>query len=127
MTSNGSQIGNTPLESRFENHGNASSIDQLLFAEVQITNEPSIELNPTNMIPSQIPIIYHHQEQQYIRTRSQEGRRRRRQRQRQRRRERREAIRRQQQQQQQRQRQEQRGERESRHFYHTSIRPKFFE
>ncbi|CAF3277503.1 unnamed protein product [Rotaria sp. Silwood2] len=88
-----SQIGNSPSETSIENNDNTSNINRLVSIEIIATNEPLIQLNQTNMIPSQNRLISHH-EQQHIRIGSQEARQRRHQRQRRRRRERRAAPRR---------------------------------
>jgi hypothetical protein len=94
MNTNNTQIGHIPTESLVENNNdNDSNIDQLLSSEtVIISQQPMIQFNATNMIPSQIPLIpsriqlvTSHVSQYENPTRRQLGRRRRRQRQRQRR------------------------------------------
>ncbi|CAF2890513.1 unnamed protein product [Rotaria sp. Silwood2] len=112
MSTNNSQIGNTPAESIINNTDNEANIDQLLSVEIVITSQSSIQLNMTNMIPSQTPIIPNptpnipNLQEDEFRRRTREARRRRRQRRSERRRQQR-ATRRQQNNQQRRRRRRQ--------------------
>ncbi len=84
MGANHSQIGNTPSQSLSENIENEANRGQTLSVQTLTTSQPWIQFKPTNMIPSQIPLIPHVQEHQNV-SRRQLGRQRRRQKQRQRR------------------------------------------
>ena len=54
MSTNNSQAGHSPSESFNSNTGNETSLSQLLLIETILTSQsPSIQLNMTNMIPSQ--------------------------------------------------------------------------
>ncbi len=53
MSTNNSQIGNTPSEPLINNTENETNIDQLLSVEIVTTSQSSlIQLNPINMIPN---------------------------------------------------------------------------
>ncbi|CAF1284684.1 unnamed protein product [Adineta steineri] len=117
MTTNNSQIGNSPSTPSLENNASQSNINLLLLDEIHTTNESTLQFNEINMIPSQIPMLPNPSEHDNL-TQRQETRRRRRQRQRQRRRERQELLRQERLQQQQQQRHHRQRNRQRRQQQH---------
>ncbi len=67
MSTNNSQIGHTPSEPFIINMETETNLDQLLSVGILTTSPSSIPLNTTNMIPSQIPTISNHQEDELSR------------------------------------------------------------
>jgi hypothetical protein len=79
MSTNNSQIGNTPSEPLFESNNIECNIDELLSTEFLPTRQSLVQFTTTNTIPSQTQFIPNVPEHDNI-TRRQQDRRRREQR-----------------------------------------------
>jgi hypothetical protein len=75
MSTNNSQIGNTPSEILFKHNNNESNIDQLLSIQLVTTNQSLLQFSTTDMISTQMQLIHNAPEHDTVTTR-QQGRRR---------------------------------------------------
>lgn len=108
MSTNNTQRAITPLETVIIDSDGQNNINQVLSIEIVTISQPFIQFNLSNMIPSQPPAVFNHQQEEAVRPRIPEARRRRRQRRAQRRRQQRALFR------------QRNGPRDQQHFLYTS-------